>query len=296
MQRAYNRDGIEAFSFNCVQTLEEYDKEVLFDLEDEYISAYVAKDLAYNIAMARGGRKYATIEEKEKASENYRRAQLSYIDSLTPEEIKEIYGKGKLGKPLSESRKKHLSDFWKGKPKSEETKQRMRHSQSNPSPEFDAKRRQTCAKTGKSNIGKIPKNAVQIVFNGELFQSIKLLSNHLSLCYGTFSQAIKQGGGSKIPPFLPPLLLDLPSWLRNAEKYPFFMHKSTFWPFSAHPEYLFLGFFSNIKAFYRIFPLYIFLLFLGGGLPSGGYSFLLKAGKLSVHWIILWGDRGVRLS
>jgi group I intron endonuclease len=191
LQRTYNRDGIEAFSFNYVQILEEYHREELFDLEDEYISTYVAKDLAYNIAMARGGRKYSTVEEREKASENYRRAQLSYVDSLTPEEIKEIFGRAHLGKPLSESRKKHLSDYWKGKPKSEETKQRMKHSQSNPSPEFDAKRRQNCSKTGKSNIGKIPKNAIQIVFNGELFQTIKHLAKHLNLCYGTFSQAIK---------------------------------------------------------------------------------------------------------
>jgi len=71
LQHTFNRDGIQSFSFSIIRLVDDnFSRDMLYDLEDTYISHYVANNLAFNIASARGGTTYQNTQEREITSKN----------------------------------------------------------------------------------------------------------------------------------------------------------------------------------------------------------------------------------
>lgn len=184
LQRAFDKYGEEAFVFEIVEVIsasDDYDKPLYFKIENRYIDELRETGKLYNIAKAEGGWTHATLERKAEIVEKMKRSQRKFLDSTTKEERARLYGAAHKGVPYSELGKKKLSDFWKGKPKSEETRKRMSIAQKNP--KLLEGHRKNGRNVGLTNKGKMPPNAQKVVIGGVEYKSIKSAASQLNVNY-----------------------------------------------------------------------------------------------------------------
>ena len=193
MQHSFNKYGKEAFQFIEYLRLGEYNKNEYFSEENKVIEEFRQNGRKlFNIAKAEGGWTYATEKRKHEIAEKISNSLKAANSILSDEERSEKYGKGKKGIPLTDDRRATLSNFWKGKEKSPETKKRMSEAQKG-----TAHTKENGRKVGKSNIGKKPPNMRRVMVDGIEFNSLKEAADHFKITSSAIHKRIKRNKNGK---------------------------------------------------------------------------------------------------
>lgn len=189
LQHAWLKFGETSFTYIIHEVLGKYNKKFFFERENFWMDTLRAEGkLLFNIARAEGGWGPDTHLRKQEICAKISASLLAHSKSLSAEQRKMIYGKGKKGKPLSEEHKRKTSEGLMGKIKSEETKRKMSDAQKLLSAN-NPKRAEIMAKIGKGNIGRTPSNAKSIVFRGRQYSSAPACKRETGL---TMHQILKE--------------------------------------------------------------------------------------------------------
>lgn len=192
LQNAFNKYGESSFEFAPIIELGEYDRSVYFEEENRVISEMQSEGVKlFNLAHAGGGWS-KSIEQLDpqkyiQICSNISSGIRKFIDSLTDEQRCMLYGR--KGVPLTDERKEHLSNFWKGKKKSPETRSKMSESQKKIS--CSDGRAERFSEIGKLNKGKLPPNSVRLIIGDMEFGSIKDAAKHLGVGYFSLLSVVK---------------------------------------------------------------------------------------------------------
>jgi group I intron endonuclease len=172
LQSAWLKYGEDAFSYTIHEVLGEYDKKFFFERENFWMDTLRAEGkILFNIAQAEGGWGPETFLRKDEITAKISVSLRRHAQSLTLEERKAIYGKGKRGRTLSEEHKRKTSDGLKNRQKSEITKVKMSLAQQNLSAEVKKQKAANMSEVGKQRKGKTPANAKPIIFRGIQYSS-----------------------------------------------------------------------------------------------------------------------------
>lgn len=194
LQRAWNKYGSSAFHFSIIEELGEYDRTKFFENENFYIDTLRQRGLVlFNIARAEGGWGPETHLRKHEIAQKIRDTLKKRTSSMTEEQRKTVYGKGRRGKPLTDEHKKKTGDGLRGKSKSVETRQRMSVAQKTEQPG----RRERMAGLGKQRIGKMPTNAITISVNGTEYPSGKATQRALNITARQLQKMVDNGTATR---------------------------------------------------------------------------------------------------
>ncbi len=174
LQRAWLKYEKDAFTYSIHEQLGEYNKKFFFERENFWMDELRAQGKRlFNIARAEGGWGEETKLRVKEIGAKISSTLIAYYASLTDDERNKIYGSHHKDVPLPEQQKKHLSDFWKDKPKSESHKANMSVGQrENVSPETKKQRKINMSVVGKTRRGTTPSNAINIVFRDTVYTSV----------------------------------------------------------------------------------------------------------------------------
>jgi len=123
LQRAWNKDGSEAFSIELVEAVEDVDK--LFEVEQGWLDR-LDYGLVYNMNRAAQGRRGVPMSEEHKA-----KISAALKGRVMSEAQKKLLSEIKKARPMSDDQKKLMSDARRGQPghkKSEEEKRKISES------------------------------------------------------------------------------------------------------------------------------------------------------------------------
>lgn len=91
LQRSFDKHGIESFKFNIIDIIP-YEKSIIIDKENYYITHFNSKQNGYNIADAAFGDTWTACPNKEERSKKLSESAINYYSTLTPEERKKKHG------------------------------------------------------------------------------------------------------------------------------------------------------------------------------------------------------------
>lgn len=189
LQHAWLKYGEEAFTYTIKEKLGEYNKKFFFEKENNWIDLLRAEGkVLFNIARAEGGWGPDTFSRKAEICAKISASLLTHTRSLTAEQRKIIYGKGKKGIPLSIEHKRKTAAGLIGKKKSAKTRQVMSLAQHRIAIAHPQKA-ENMSRIGKQNIGRVPKNAKPIIFRGIEFSSAPACRRETGL---TMHQILKE--------------------------------------------------------------------------------------------------------
>lgn len=166
MQTQWNTHG--DFTFLTHEILEEANRNELFDRENFWMDTLRTSGLIlFNNARAGAGWNKTTFDNKDQIGKKISSTLKTLAQSLSEDERKIKWGKGKKGIPLTEEHKRKTSIGLKGRKKTEETKRRMSLAQKM----NVGNKRESMSRIGKSNIGKTPANANRIIIDEKIYNS-----------------------------------------------------------------------------------------------------------------------------
>lgn len=183
LQRAWIKYGADMFEYSIKEELGEYNKTYFFSQENYWIDFYKENKIPiFNIARAEGGWGVETRERREEIGAKISASLKERAKSLSAEERKRIYGKGKKGVALSEKHKRKTSEGLKGKKKSTETRLRMSLARKR-IVAGDSKVADNMSLIGKNNIKRTPINAIPINIDGVNYRSCQHAAIALNIPY-----------------------------------------------------------------------------------------------------------------
>lgn len=172
LQHAWTKFGAEEFHFSIIEEIPEYDKEVFYSRENFWMDAKVAEGFElYNHCRTGSGWSNQTLDNKASIADKISNSLKTFASTLTVEQRKEKWGKGKQGKPLSDEHKRKTSIGLKGKQKSDETRKRMSEAQRALKAEEQIERQSRMSELGKLRRGKTPSNACVYIIDGVTYPS-----------------------------------------------------------------------------------------------------------------------------
>lgn len=213
MQRAYEKYGSECFDYEILQECE--NEEEAKNIELSYLEDLSIRDKLYNLHYNSSGGDMLTFHpDRKQIIEKRVKEQNEQISKMTKEERQERWGQsgeknGMYGRTHTNEVKKLFSEMHKcntyclGKKASQETKDKLsviaseRLGEKNPffgkhhSEETKQKVRETKQKNREKNGPTIPKNARQVIINGETYISATEAGRQLGICTGTILHRIK---------------------------------------------------------------------------------------------------------
>lgn len=164
LQLAWNRFGPRHFAFDVLERIDEDDIERRLEA---FIGLFRSRGvMLFNVVGDGVVRSY----NKDKIGLKISNALKYKALSMSVEERKELWGRGRKGKPLSEEHKKKVVEGMTGKKRSVETKRRMSAAQKE-SFERDDERKKGVARVGKKNLGRVPVNVVGYEVDGVEYES-----------------------------------------------------------------------------------------------------------------------------
>jgi len=215
MQRAYEKYGSECFDYEILQECE--NEEEAKNIELSYLEDLTIRDKLYNLHYNSSGGDMLTFHpDRKQIIEKRVKGQKEQISKMTKEERQERWGQsgeknGMYGRTHTDEVKKRLSIInkgrespTKGKQHSEETKlylSKVRKGKytgkDNPffgkqhSEETKQRIRETQQKNREKNGPTIPKNARQVIINGETYITVTEAGIQLKVCTATILHRIK---------------------------------------------------------------------------------------------------------
>ena len=198
LQRAYNLDGEDKFSYEIIHTCNS--EEEAKEKELQYLTDLTIRDKIYNLNYNNsGGDLLKHHPDKDIIREKIIKSHAETVSKMTPEERKEKYGKlgeknGMFGKTHTEEARQKMSEMNKGrechnkgKKLSEETKQKLSEVRKNKytgkdNPFYGKQHsEETKQKIREKNIGNIPPTNKEITIDGIFYISISEAARQLNI-------------------------------------------------------------------------------------------------------------------
>ena len=212
LQRAYNLDGEDKFKYDIIHVCDT--EEEAKEIELQYLTDLSIRDMLYNLNFNNsGGDLLKNHPNKKEIRNKILNSHRETMSKMTQEERSQKYGKfgeqnGMYGKTHTDEMKKKYSEihkgntYRKGKFASNETRQKLSENaklkigEKNP---FFGKHHseETKQKIGKTKIGVIPTNAIEIMIDDKIYISITEASRQLNISISTILWRLK----SKNPKF-----------------------------------------------------------------------------------------------
>jgi group I intron endonuclease len=209
MQTAWNRFGDRQFAFAIVENIGDEDVEYYLAREASYIHSFRSKgvQLFNTKAMGPGGRVFSQDKISAKISNTLKYKALD----MSSEERKAVWGKGRLGKKLSEEHKRKMSTQLCGQRRSVEVRRRMSVGQKE-SFANNLERKEAIRVMGKRNAGRIPANAIRYVVDGVEYPSGSSAMKALGITSQELFRMVRFGRASR------KLKVEVASCVRNPPK------------------------------------------------------------------------------
>lgn len=187
LQRSYNKHGIDAFEFEVIEELP-YERTIIIQREDYWISQLNSKQNGYNIADASFGDQLTHHPNRLDIISRIKATSIRNMQSMTTEQRKLKFGRhgpdnGMYGRKHTDAAKERISqantgnEYSKGKLRSDQTKQilsdiaKTRIGDKNP---FYGKNHsnETKRKIGNANLGNNPVNRLQYSISGKIYNGL----------------------------------------------------------------------------------------------------------------------------
>lgn len=196
LQRSYNKHGSANFEYNIIKKVE-YEKDIIIEQENYYISKFNSKECGYNIVDASFGDTLTNHPDRLLIIEKRSKTSRENNAKLTIEERKIKFGKygeqnGMFGKTHTDEAKERISNASKGNSYSKG--RIMKQSQKDILSYYASKRigelnpfygkshsEETKLKISESNKGKIPVNVKALSIDGQDFISYAEASRFLGI-------------------------------------------------------------------------------------------------------------------
>ena len=195
MQSAWNRFGERQFAFAVIEHIGDEDSKYYLARESAYIRSFQSKGVGLfnTVAMGCSGRVFnqERISSKISSTLQYKAV------SMSEEDRKALWGRGRKGMPLSEEHKRKMSETMSGGKRSLEVRKRMSIGQkesfaNNPS------RKEVIREVGKRNAGRITANAIVYVVDGVEYPSGSSAMRALGITAQELFKMVRFGGAIRV--------------------------------------------------------------------------------------------------